>query len=71
MRNIGSLEYHEMWSCLGAACGIVAQPLGAGRVRMSCPRLFTHRLDDLKPEEEVQLFSRFALSSCHFMLQMV
>ena len=30
--------------CQGAAAGIVAQPLGAGRVRMSCPRLFTHRL---------------------------
>ncbi len=28
----------------GAAAGIVAQPLGFGRVRMSCPRLFTHRL---------------------------
>eukprot|EP00438_Fugacium_kawagutii_P015190 Skav227615 [mRNA] locus=scaffold1141:637823:642589:- [translate_table: standard] len=29
---------------VGAAAGIVAQPMGAGRVRMSCPRLFTHRL---------------------------
>ena len=35
----------------------MAQPLGSGRVRMSCPRLFTHRLADLEPGEEVQLFS--------------
>jgi len=44
----------------GAAAGIVAQPLGSGRVRMSCPRLFTHRLADLEPGEEVQLFSNGA-----------
>lgn len=51
------LELDFKQTASGAAAGIVAQPLGAGRVRMSCPRLFTHRLDDLKQDEEVQLFS--------------
>lgn len=49
------LEMDAKLSATGAAAGIVAQPLGAGRVRLSCPRLFAHRLDDLKPEEELQL----------------
>lgn len=44
------LEMDVRQTAAGAACGLVAQPLGDGRLRISCPRIFTHRLD-LGPED--------------------
>eukprot|EP00439_Symbiodinium_sp_Y106_P042880 s2390_g5.t1 len=49
------LEMDVRQTAAGAACGLVAQPLGDGRLRISCPRIFTHRLD-LGPEDVEVLY---------------
>ncbi|CAE7602937.1 Vps13c [Symbiodinium natans] len=47
------LEMDVRQTASGAACGLVAQPMGDGRLRISCPRIFTHRLDLGLDEVEV------------------